>query len=76
MKTGSPTSHASGTAKFLKQCICESCPTYLDCGAQGHTTEKAFCLATIGKSACISVENGCLCDACPVKSELKMKHLY
>jgi hypothetical protein len=61
---------------ILKLCICESCPSYVDCGGQGKAKEKAFCMAFVGKSACITQEKGCLCGACPVKSKMKLRNIY
>jgi hypothetical protein len=76
MKKGTPTKPDMEKTEILKLCICESCPSYVDCGTQGKSKEKAFCMAFVGKSACITQENGCLCGACPVKSKMKLKNIY
>ncbi len=61
---------------ILKMCVCAGCPTYVDCGTQGKAAELAFCMTYFGKSGCITDENGCLCAACQVKSQLKLKNIY
>jgi hypothetical protein len=54
-----------------KICICQSCPTYFNCG------EKiAFCLSVSGKSKCIISEMGCICPGCPVQQELGFDKIY
>lgn len=55
----------------LEQCICKSCPTYVDCGEKG-----GFCFFTIGKSSCIEEEKGCICPSCPVYSQMGLKNMY
>lgn len=51
------------------KCICESCPSYINCG------EKiAFCFN--GKSKCIKVQKGCICGSCPVKKKFGLKYGY
>jgi len=60
----------------LKQCICERCPTYLDCSRHGTKKEKAFCFPTIGKSGCISKEKGCICGACQVHRKMNLANYY
>ena len=57
--------------KVLDMCICPSCPSWEECGEKG-----GFCLATIGKSACIEDEKGCICPGCPVTDELGLTHDY
>jgi len=59
----------------LKLCICEGCPTYVDCSKQGANKEKAFCMV-VGKSKCITKEKGCICGACPVKIKMSLKNFY
>jgi hypothetical protein len=61
--------------EFLSLCICETCPTYVDCKKQ-EAKEKAFCFPTNGKSACITKQKGCMCGACRVKLKMKLKHFY
>jgi len=63
-------------SKILKLCICEGCPSYVDCSTPSQAKEIAFCISSVGKSACITKENGCLCEACPVKSKMKLKNIY
>ena len=57
--------------KALSLCVCRMCPSYFDCGEP-----IAFCLAESGKSACITMENGCMCPGCPVQAEMRLKHDY
>ena len=51
-----------------EKCNCPICPSYVEC------EELVFCLGE--KSKCIKLEKGCICGACPVHSELKLKHGY
>lgn len=51
------------------QCICEGCPSYVDCGEP-----LAYCL--VGISTCIKTEQGCICDACPVFEEMSFDRGY
>lgn len=51
------------------QCICEGCPSYVDCGEP-----LAYCL--VGISKCINTEKGCICDACPVFEEMNFDRIY
>lgn len=46
------------------ECVCRMCPTYHDCGEP-----LAFCVWPVGPSACITVEQGCICPGCPVYVE-------
>jgi hypothetical protein len=46
------------------ECVCRMCPTYHDCAEP-----LAFCLWAVGKSRCITVEQGCICKGCPVYVE-------
>lgn len=55
----------------LENCICQQCPSWVECDESG-----GFCFPSIGKSACINEEKGCICGGCPVNEKLKMKHLY
>jgi hypothetical protein len=52
-------------------CICESCPSYFNCGEK-----LAFCLWGSGKSKCIISEVGCICPGCPVQPELSHQKIY
>lgn len=61
--------------EFLNKCVCETCPTYIDCSKQTPTV-KAFCYPTIGKSTCITQQKGCMCGACRIKQKMKLKHFY
>jgi len=60
----------------LKMCICKDCPSYRDCTIEGGQRELGFCFSTIGKSWCISEENGCICHQCPVTKEMDLKNQY
>jgi hypothetical protein len=56
-----------------KSCICATCPSYNKCAIVER--EKLFCL--IGRSfMCISYEEGCLCETCPVAKEYGLKYQY
>jgi hypothetical protein len=61
--------------EFLSLCVCETCPTYIDCNKQ-TTKEKAFCYPTIRKSSCITQQKGCACGPCRIKQKMKLKHFY
>jgi len=50
-------------------CICNACPTYVDCGEP-----LAYCVWDKGKSKCIKDENGCICPDCPVQIDMKLGH--
>lgn len=50
-------------------CICTVCPSYYSCGE-----DLAFCMPQAQISKCITVENGCLCPACPVREEMHFNH--
>jgi len=60
--------------EFLSLCICQTCPTYVEC--EQTPAVKAFCHPTFGKSACITQQKGCLCGSCRVKQKMKLKHFY
>jgi hypothetical protein len=53
----------------LSMCICARCPSWVECGENG-----GFCFPTIGKSTCITEEQGCICGRCPVTAEMGLKH--
>jgi hypothetical protein len=55
----------------LSMCVCGGCPSWVACDEQG-----GFCFPTIGKSACIKEEKGCICGKCPVTEKLGLKHIY
>jgi hypothetical protein len=55
----------------LGLCICDSCPSWEECGEKG-----GYCLVMIGKSGCIKEERGCICGGCPVTDKLGLKHMY
>ncbi len=55
----------------LELCICRNCPSWKDCGEQG-----GFCFQTIGRSACINEEKGCICGGCPVTDKMGLTHIY
>ncbi|UCG69018.1 MAG: DUF2769 domain-containing protein [Thermoplasmata archaeon] len=52
-------------------CICDKCPSWVECGEKG-----GFCLAPIGKSSCIKEEKGCTCGGCPVTEKLELMFMY
>lgn len=56
----------------MGECICKSCPSWLDCG----NGSMGFCFEAVGKSKCITKEKGCICGACPVQIKLKQLHYY
>jgi hypothetical protein len=60
--------------EFLSLCICENCPTYIDC--KKSAKEKAFCFPTMGNSVCIKQQKGCLCGGCQIKQKMKLKNFY
>lgn len=55
----------------MNNCICESCPSYKDCGE-----DYGFCYFSIGKSKCITEEKGCICPSCPVTKEMNLQKDY
>jgi hypothetical protein len=57
--------------KIISMCICEGCPSYVDCGE-----DVGYCASAVGKSKCIEEEKGCICEGCPVYSEMNLKNLY
>jgi hypothetical protein len=69
------TNNSWNKEEFLSLCICETCPTYVDCSKKG-TKEKAFCFPTSGKSTCITKQKGCMCGACRIKQKMKLKQFY
>lgn len=76
MKKGKPSKPDARQEDNIRMCVCEGCPSYVDCGGQGGAKEKAFCLAFVGMSKCITREKGCLCGACPVKQSLNLRDFY
>ncbi len=51
------------------KCICEDCPSFVEC------KEKiAFCLT--GKSKCIKEKRGCICGGCPIHLENNFEGYY
>jgi len=51
------------------KCICKMCPTYVKCDES-----VAYCF--VGKSRCITKENGCLCPGCPVQAKTGFGHVF
>jgi len=45
--------------EVLGMCICMTCPSWINCSEKG-----GYCLSSIGKSACIQEEKGCICRRC------------
>lgn len=79
------------TKENLKKCICMKCPSYsLLCKVKSMPTnmmammksdlskvehmEGMFC--AFGKSTCINVGKGCICEDCDVYKENKLKGNY
>jgi hypothetical protein len=61
----------------MGDCICGSCPSYLDCSKKAKgKKELGFCFETVGKSKCIKDQKGCICGACPVKQQRGFKNFY
>lgn len=55
----------------LSKCICNSCPSWVECGEKG-----GFCFPAIGKSNCIKEKKGCVCGGCPVYAEMNLQKEY
>jgi hypothetical protein len=55
----------------LSMCICAGCPSWIECGEEG-----GYCFSTIGKSTCITQEQGCICGQCPVTEKMGLTHGY
>ncbi|MBN2517388.1 MAG: DUF2769 domain-containing protein [Candidatus Altiarchaeota archaeon] len=55
----------------IKLCICPDCPSWVECREKG-----AYCLEAVGRSNCITKEEGCLCPACPLVEKLNLKYTY
>jgi len=53
---------------YKERCTCPQCPSFVECKG------TAFCVDK--KSKCIKKEKGCICSACPVHTELKLKNGY
>jgi glutamate synthase domain-containing protein 2 len=60
------------TTENRKKCVCPGCPSYPhDCKG-----ELLYCSETVGKSGCDIKASGCICNACPIYFENKLKGLY
>ncbi|MBP2146931.1 hypothetical protein J2129_002385 [Methanofollis sp. W23] len=55
----------------LSLCTCTECPSFEDCGEEG-----GYCFPSIGMSACITAEKGCICGGCPVYEKMGLEHIY
>jgi hypothetical protein len=55
----------------LAMCVCPDCPSWQECGEDG-----GYCFPSIGKSTCITEQNGCICGGCPVTRKLELKNIY
>lgn len=62
--------------EVLKLCICENCPTYIDCSKKGGKKEKGFCFLALEKDRCIKQQKGCICGACLIKQKKGLKNFY
>ena len=55
------------------RCICPTCPSFNKCAIVER--EKLFCM--LGQSfLCISYEEGCKCQDCPLAKELGLQYKY
>jgi len=55
----------------LSMCICDKCPSWVECGEPG-----GFCFQAIGQSTCITEEKGCACGGCPVTERMGLMYTY
>ena len=55
-----------------EKCICKSCPSKDEC--MNNNKEWFYCAR--GKSQCSVAEKGCVCGACPLTAEFKLKGYY
>ena len=55
----------------LDQCICTSCPSWVEGGNRGRC-----CLPDPGRSRRAIKELGCICGGCPVTEKLGLKYDY
>lgn len=55
----------------LSLCICQECPSWVECGEKG-----GYCFGTIGESTCITEEKGCICSDCPVTNKSGLEFRY
>lgn len=62
------------TPKNRSACVCAGCPSYNDC-AKGKK-ELLYCADEVGKSACEYAMSGCICGACPIHEQYKLKSGY
>ena len=57
--------------KVISECICRSCPTYVE-GAD----PIGYCFPSIGKNEKIKEEDQCICVGCPVYSEQSLNKMF
>ena len=62
------------TPKNRASCFCANCPSYNDCAKQKK--ELLFCADEVGKSGCDFPMNGCMCGACPIHEQYKLRSGY
>jgi len=60
------------TNENSSRCICKSCPSKDEC--MNNNKEWFYCAR--GSSKCTVVEKGCICGACPIATEFKLKRFY
>lgn len=60
-------------ADIQAKCICARCPSWVpEAGEKGE--KGGYC--AVGKSGCITKEQGCICPECPVTREKGLKWGY
>jgi Protein of unknown function (DUF2769) len=69
-----PAEGAKRSVELRNQCICPDCPTYTDCAKQRG--ESFFCALNAGRSDCITEENWCICETCPVTERIGLTKIY
>jgi len=61
------------TKENIKKCICKSCPSKNQCM---NDSDKDFLYCAKGKTECEMAQKGCICGACPIHAEYKLKNYY
>jgi hypothetical protein len=60
-------------ADIQAKCICANCPSWTPACAEAGE-RGGYC--SVGKSACITAEKGCICADCPITKEKGLKRGY
>lgn len=60
------------TKENSEKCICSTCPSKNECMEENN--EWFYCAK--GKSKCAVPQKGCVCGACPLTAEYKLKDYY